>query len=608
MKTTLPTAAVLLSLTAVAGSVHAQCEVNTVGTGPAALDAFGRAMATDLNTLVVGIPGYNAPGAANSGALRVYTRGFMDSWNPGPILTEGVAASAGNAMGSSVDMDLATGTGTIVAGAPIAAVNGLASAGVVRIFEKVNGNWTLTTSLPNPFPNSNDQFGATVSLSGDDLLVGCPGDDAAGVDKGAVYAYRRTANGGWTRIDTLTAPTFNTGCRLGEALDVSGQWAILGVPRYAEPGHTEQGAVLVYRKDATGHWASNATWGTGKPDGTRTGHAVGVRGGWIAYSMPGEQVSATSGVGRVVTYRNDGQIDEGNWALNVPEYAVANEPSVAGFGSSLYVQGGGGILIGATGGTYRAFYFSGDWPFLRIPAPAESGNAAGTSVAASGWTLFMGDPASDAPNMLDAGRVYVHEYDHYNAGNDYCMPWTQITAYPGGTYAGCTTLASVSPTGEVVGQCTNTATSRDVWFKVRANANAPITIDTIGSSFDTVLTLYSTCPSAGGTVLACNDDGAGNFMSRLVIPAQPSTELLVRVGGYNGAHGAFQFNLSRGCGTSDFNGDGDFGTDQDIESFFACLAGSCPFYAGTSDFNGDGDYGTDADIEAFFRVLAGGSC
>jgi hypothetical protein len=29
---------------------------------------------------------------------------------------------------------------------------------------------------------------------------------------------------------------------------------------------------------------------------------------------------------------------------------------------------------------------------------------------------------------------------------------------------------------------------------------------------------------------------------------------------------------------------------------------------GSSDFNGDGDFGTDADIEAFFRVLAGGAC
>jgi hypothetical protein len=64
------------------------------------------------------------------------------------------------------------------------------------------------------------------------------------------------------------------------------------------------------------------------------------------------------------------------------------------------------------------------------------------------------------------------------------------------------------------------------------------------------------------------------------------------------------------CGTADFDGDGDVGTDADIEAFFACLAGNCCptcFELG-ADFNGDGDVGTDADIESFFRVLAGGEC
>jgi hypothetical protein len=60
--------------------------------------------------------------------------------------------------------------------------------------------------------------------------------------------------------------------------------------------------------------------------------------------------------------------------------------------------------------------------------------------------------------------------------------------------------------------------------------------------------------------------------------------------------------------SSDFDNDGDTGTDADIETFFACLAGDCCPACGSSDFNGDGDVGTDADIEAFFRVLAGGTC
>jgi hypothetical protein len=60
--------------------------------------------------------------------------------------------------------------------------------------------------------------------------------------------------------------------------------------------------------------------------------------------------------------------------------------------------------------------------------------------------------------------------------------------------------------------------------------------------------------------------------------------------------------------TSDFNGDGDIGTDQDIEAFFACLGGNCCGLCGAADFNGDGDSGTDRDIEAFFRVLSGSPC
>jgi hypothetical protein len=64
------------------------------------------------------------------------------------------------------------------------------------------------------------------------------------------------------------------------------------------------------------------------------------------------------------------------------------------------------------------------------------------------------------------------------------------------------------------------------------------------------------------------------------------------------------------CGSADFNCDGDVATDQDIEEFFACLAGSCPPppCSNSADFDGDGVPGTDADVEAFFRVLAGGTC
>ncbi|HYE61025.1 MAG TPA: hypothetical protein VD997_03430 [Phycisphaerales bacterium] len=104
-------------------------------------------------------------------------------------------------------------------------------------------------------------------------------------------------------------------------------------------------------------------------------------------------------------------------------------------------------------------------------------------------------------------------------------------------------------------------------------------------------------PAANGPAVGAGRGPAlvsGDFVSRCYA-AEPS------IGAYEAA---------RVCGTSDFNGDGDSGTDQDIEAFFACIGGNCcaACWGGGADFNGDGDTGTDQDIEAFFRVLGGLAC
>jgi len=90
----------------------------------------------------------------------------------------------------------------------------------------------------------------------------------------------------------------------------------------------------------------------------------------------------------------------------------------------------------------------------------------------------------------------------------------------------------------------------------------------------------------------------------------------------SGLEGNFRCIVTNTCGsvtsneatltinTTDFDGDGDEGTDADIEAFFIAIAGGpCPAgTCGSIDFDGDGDAGTDADIETFFRVIAGGPC
>jgi uncharacterized membrane protein len=88
----------------------------------------------------------------------------------------------------------------------------------------------------------------------------------------------------------------------------------------------------------------------------------------------------------------------------------------------------------------------------------------------------------------------------------------------------------------------------------------------------------------------------------------PDGSTIVGYGSDGGVTEGWVVRLGAHCGSADFNHDGDTGTDQDLEAFFACLSGNCCAACDSADFNGDGDTGTDQDIEAFFRVLGGGAC
>ncbi len=109
--------------------------------------------------------------------------------------------------------------------------------------------------------------------------------------------------------------------------------------------------------------------------------------------------------------------------------------------------------------------------------------------------------------------------------------------------------------------------------------------------------------------------GGGTNSTVRAMTSAPASDIVV-AGSFSSAAGEPAPRIARYtfggpcCGSADFDGDGDIGTDADIEAFFACLAGNCcaTCFSGGADFNGDGDVGTDADIEAFFRVLAGGAC
>jgi hypothetical protein len=156
-----------------------------------------------------------------------------------------------------------------------------------------------------------------------------------------------------------------------------------------------------------------------------------------------------------------------------------------------------------------------------------------------------------------------------------------------------------------VAACNNTAT-----FSVVATSDTPIgyrwQIQTGPTLWQTMTNNPISLPCVGGTV-AANPP----FESTTTITMDPCPNVhryMIRVQVLNACGNTYSTPVALTFPSADFNGDGDLGTDADIEAFFACLSGNCCATCATADFNGDGDVGTDADIEAFFRVLGGASC
>ena len=112
---------------------------------------------------------------------------------------------------------------------------------------------TLDGSLDDTeFPGGSVQeFGASISASGNVAVVGAPGTDLGdGNDEGVAQVFERS-NGSFEQVATLTAS--QPGDRVGENVAVDGNTAIVGAPGT----NSGAGEVYIYTKTG-GSWSSSA--------------------------------------------------------------------------------------------------------------------------------------------------------------------------------------------------------------------------------------------------------------------------------------------------------------------------------------------------------------
>src|SRR5436190_1355607 len=110
----------------------------------------------------------------------------------------------------------------------------------------------LLRTLPNPAPLPADQFGLSVAVAGNRMVVGAPFDDPGGVtDAGRAYLAGFTGGTLLGGGSTASNPSPNAGDRFGAAVGVTIFGELLaGAPGDDPGGVTDAGTVYVYDSNA----------------------------------------------------------------------------------------------------------------------------------------------------------------------------------------------------------------------------------------------------------------------------------------------------------------------------------------------------------------------
>ncbi len=206
--------------------------------GVAPDDLFGVSTALSSDTLVIGAS-LDDTFASNAGSVSVYE---FDEGDAVLIqLLNHPSPGANDWFGRTVAIDADT-----IAVASPSDDDFAPDAGSVSIFVRIAGVWIHQQTLSPPDPSPMDAFGTSISLKGDTLAVGAPGDDTIAANAGAVFVYTRVG-AAWSLTDLITAADASVFDSFGQSVDLDGD--SMGVGAWADDDQAPNaGSVYVLRR------------------------------------------------------------------------------------------------------------------------------------------------------------------------------------------------------------------------------------------------------------------------------------------------------------------------------------------------------------------------
>jgi len=342
----------------------------------------------------------------DAGSVYIFTRSGT-TWTQQAKI-QASDAQASDQFGESVAID----GDTVVVSAQYEDPGNITTAGSAYIFTRSGTTWTQQAKLVASDYQTNDYFGVKVAISGDTVVVGANAEDTVATNAGAAYVFTRSGTT-WTQQQKIQASDAQASSVFGTSVAIDGNTVVVGASLNDPSSIIDAGAAYVFTRSGTTWTQQQKIQASDAQASDNFGQSVGISGNTVVVGAYAEDPNNISGAGSVYIFTRSGT----TWTQQAKLIASDAQASDL-FGQSVAIEGDT-VVVGAynedpnnitDAGSAYVFTRSGaTWTQQAklIASDAQASDLFGQSVGISGNTVVVGAYAEDPNNISGAGSAYV---------------------------------------------------------------------------------------------------------------------------------------------------------------------------------------------------------
>ena len=266
-----------------------------------------------------------------------------------------------------------------------------------------------------------DNFGSSVAIDGNYVVVGSPYESYANYQQGIVYVFNATTGSYLTFLRSPFSTFSGSNQRFGESVDISGNYAIVGAPGFSNSGYYNSGLIAIYDVNTGSRVYYRLNPNTDTSDTTDYfGGSVAIDGNYAIVGAYNEDDAGDSNSGKAYIFYTA----NGSWIDTSLIYTLDNPNAYDtsandNFGFSVAISGNYAIVGApyeddASGlGSGKAYIFdvtTGSLVYTLDNPNAydtSAGDNFGFSVAIDGNYAIVGARYEDDAGGSNSGKAYI---------------------------------------------------------------------------------------------------------------------------------------------------------------------------------------------------------